>query len=459
MAARQDQTLQIALIVFAILLVGFMAFTYYFYKQASDASQQLDAMTDDRDSQRSAANNMGVENEQLRQWMGFEQFAEFDTVSTQVKADMDRMAGTLAEDKRNYRDALELMYKSNLELAQAQAVDKQKNKDLETKLREVEAGHQAQIAQLQADKEKIEQAAAAQRNQFTDARAALEQSKSALAKQISDQTAAFEQERTQLTSARNEAQEEASKRQRTIDQLKEERKQEDFSFEIADGKITWVNQSNNTVWINIGSADSLRQQVTFSVFDNEDTDAGKAEKKGAVEVVRMLGEHMAECRVTDDDPRNPILPGDYIYSQVWHHGKPQHFALTGLIDLDDDGQSDLQLAKDLIELNGGVVDAYPNPETNELEGEMTAETRFMVFGERSDRTNDSALRDTWDKMHNEANAMGVELISVTDFLNQMGYKPDNRAVNLGAGVNANDFRPRPAPSRGDLRPRVNYSTP
>lgn len=460
MAARQDQTLQIALIVFAILLVGFIAFTYYFYKQASDASQQLAAMTEDRNNQRSAANNMSVENEDLRQWMGFDRFAEHEAVvKKQVEDDMARMAGTLPDDKRNYRDALQLMWQSTQELAQTQTVAQDKNKALELKLTEIEKGHQAQIAQLQADKEQIEQEAAAQRNQFTQARNALEQSKAALAKQNSDLTLAFDQERSQLVAARNEAQEKSRTLEKTIVTLKDQRKQEDFSFEVADGKITWVNQGNNTVWINLGSADALRQQVTFSVYDTEDTDAGKADKKGALEVVRLLGEHMAECRVTDDDPRNPILPGDYIYSQVWHHGKPQHFALTGLIDLDGDGRSDLQLAKDLIELNGGVVDAYPNPETNVMEGEMSAETRYMVFGERSDRTNDAAVRQTWDDMHTQASALGIELISVTDFLNQMGYKPNDRSVNLGAGVNANDFRPRPAPARGDLRPRVQYSAP
>ena len=39
---------------------------------------------------------------------------------------------------------------------------------------------------------------------------------------------------------------------------------------------------------------------------------------------------MAEARITKDDPTNPILTGDNIYSQVWHRGKKLHFALTGV---------------------------------------------------------------------------------------------------------------------------------
>src|SRR5258705_2201449 len=139
--------------------------------------------------------------------------------------------------------------------------------------------------------------------------------------------------------------------------LKEQRKDEPGSFEVADGRVSWVNQ-NGTVWINLGTGDSLRRQVTFSVFDADQHDAAKAAKKGSIEVTRLLDEHMAEARITKDDPTNPILVGDNIYSQVWHRGKQLHFALTGVIDIDGDGQSDLPLALQLIKLNGGIVDAY-----------------------------------------------------------------------------------------------------
>ena len=67
---------------------------------------------------------------------------------------------------------------------------------------------------------------------------------------------------------------------------------------------------------------------------------------------------MAEARITQDDPKNPIITGDQVYSQVWHRGKKLRFALTGIIDFDNDGVSDMQLARELIELNGGIVDAY-----------------------------------------------------------------------------------------------------
>jgi len=193
------------------------------------------------------------------------------------------------------------------------------------------------------------------------------------------------------------------------------------------------------------------------VYDTYDNDAQKAEKKGKIEVVRMLSDHMAEARVTEDDPRNPILPGDFIYSPVWHQGKPQHFAFTGKIDLNDDGRQDLELAKELISINGGVVDAFPN-EDGSQQGEINVNTRYLVVGEYPEGTDEGTLRDTWIRMHDDAKSSGTELITLTDFMNLMGYKPEDRTIGLTGPSRAENFRPRPDAKSSDLRPRAPYGT-
>jgi hypothetical protein len=214
-----------------------------------------------------------------------------------------------------------------------------------------------------------------------------------------------------------------------------------------------VNQ-NGTVWINLGSSDSLRRQVTFSVFDGDRHDAEKATKKGSIEVTRVLEAHLSEARITEDDPTNPILPGDMIYSQVWHRGKKLRFALTGIIDIDNDGQSDMDLARQLIELNGGVVDAYVKPDAT-VEGTITANTKYLVLGEFPNSPTEVALQKPWEDMHVEARDLGVETISLTEFLNQMGYRPQERTVQLGAGASARDFPARPeAGAATRFRPRT-----
>jgi hypothetical protein len=65
-------------------------------------------------------------------------------------------------------------------------------------------------------------------------------------------------------------------------------------------------------------------------------------------------------------------------------------------------------------------------------------------------------------MQKDATSLGVETITLSQFLNQMGYKPQNRTVQLGGGATARDFPARPddySRSRGaaqQFRPRTPY---
>jgi hypothetical protein len=151
---------------------------------------------------------------------------------------------------------------------------------------------------------------------------------------------------------------------------------------------------------------------------------------------------MAEAQITSDDPGNPILTGDKIYSQVWHRGKKLRFALTGIIDLDGDGRSDMQMARDLIELNGGAVDAFL-ADDGTVEGEITVSTRYLVIGTFPEGANQAALQAGWKQMSDDAQVNGVEVITLDKFLNQIGYAPGDRTVQLGAKARRSDFPPQP----------------
>jgi hypothetical protein len=191
------------------------------------------------------------------------------------------------------------------------------------------------------------------------------------------------------------------------------------------------------------------------VFDSDLHDAAKAKKKGSIEITRLLSEHMAEGRITKDDPKNPILTGDNIYSQIWQRGKKLHFALTGFIDIDGDGDGDLQLARDLIELNGGIVDAYLD-ESGKVQGEITANTRYLVSGDKPDSASKTSLQTGTNDMFKEASSLGVETITLPEFLTQMGYKPQDRTVHLGAAAKASDFPAKPEHDKDPLGPAARF---
>jgi hypothetical protein len=82
------------------------------------------------------------------------------------------------------------------------------------------------------------------------------------------------------------------------------------SFEAPDGEITWVSQKQRTVWINVGHADGLTRQTTFSVYDHDENGVSSAKRKARIEVIDIPQPHLAECRIVEDEIKNPFLPGD-----------------------------------------------------------------------------------------------------------------------------------------------------
>ncbi len=458
MAKGQDQTLQIFLIFFTILLIGFMAATYFMFSYWSGAVKELETTKTQLGDANAAKLSLQSENEAYRQNMGFGQFDNADAVKDQFDNDMDKYAGTFGEADQKYRRVLEIMFTENQKFALDQANDKSKIKELEERLLQIETEKQKQIAGFEAQLKKVEQDAASERNKFNQQRASLEKEQAQLAKTLAEQRTKFDTERTKLSDDISKLNSDIVAMQRTIDKQKTLIARDDPSFEVPDGEVKYVNQANSTVWINLGEADSVRRQVTFAVVDTSSSDVAQAEPKGKIEVTKILADHMAEAVVTEDDPRNPILPGDKIFSQVWHRGQELHFAFTGKIDLNGDGRDDMTQARDLVSLNGGIVDAYVDKD-GKVQGEMSVETRYLVLGEFPESTNDAPLRTAWEKMTKDASSKGIETISLVDFMNQMGYKAQDRAVQLGPNARSQDFRPRPNPAASELRPRSPYSTP
>jgi hypothetical protein len=464
MPARQDQTLQIFLIVFIFAFLVSAVVAYLGWKGYSDAEQRAANAQKSLSDTSAQVQNQQTEIEEQRTMMGFGANDNREAVKAAFDSDMKTMGGGVAEEEsRSYRKVLQTVYAEAQNTAKREAALNEEKNTLAKRLQAVESEKEAQVAQAQEAMKKAQADAATERNAFKQDRSELEKTKQELQKNLDQQRGNYEKQIADRDTQIKNMTDEIGKLKHAVANLIEQRKDEPGSFEIADGRVSWVNQ-NGTVWINLGSADSLRRQVTFSVYDADQHDAAKAEKKGSLEVTRILGEHMAEARITDDSATNPIIVGDNIYSQVWHRGKKLRFALTGIIDFDGDGQSDMQLARDLIELNGGIVDAYLTEE-GEVEGVITANTRYLVLGDAPESATKVNLQKGWNDMSQTATALGVESIDVSQFLAQMGYKPQDRMVPLGAGATARDFPARPEDPDSSavevprFRPRAPYQAP
>jgi hypothetical protein len=442
MPARQDQTLQIFLIICIFLVLVLGVATYLGWKGYSDSEQRLAAANTSLGEKNTQVSNLQTENENYREFIGVGRNDNFSDVEAAFKQDMNTYgAGVAPEGSRYYRKVLEANFNELQRTADSETQLKKQVEDLNNKMEALQGEKEQQIAQYQQVAQKAEQDLAAEKNKFSQDRAALEQKQQELLGIVDKQKKDFEDKVAKLTADQKKYADEIAELKQAVANLVENQKDEEGSFEVADGRISSVNQ-DGTVWINLGSADSLRRQVTFSVFDADQHDAEKATKKASIEVTRLLGDHMAEARVTSDEPTNPILAGDLIYSQVWQRGRKLRFALAGIIDIDNDGQSDMQLARELIELNGGVVDMYVKDDGT-TEGKITANTKYLVLGEYPNAATQVAQQKPWEDMHREARDLGVETITITEFLNQMGYRPQDRTVRLGAGASARDFPARP----------------
>jgi len=449
MAARQDQTLQIFLIIFIFLFLITAVVAYLGWRGYSDTSQTLtktQADLNEKSQQMSSQkNDMG----DIQEKLGVGRETAIAEVKKTMEEDMKNLGASVADEaSRTYRKVLETVAKERDDAAAREAKAKSDKAALEKTLLAKETETKKQIDAYDDQRKAAQADLAAETSKFGEDRKGLEKTKADLQKSLDDQRAQYEAKIAQLDKDKADLTKKSTQLGDAVQKMIENRKDEPESFEVADGRISWVNQ-DGTVWINLGTADSLRRQVTFSVFDSDVHDAAKSKKKGSIEVTRLLGEHMAEARITNDIPTNPILTGDNVYSQIWHRGKKLHFALTGMIDFDGDGQSDMERARELIELNGGVVDAYLDAD-GKVEGEITANTRYLVSGDELDKLAKAGSEKSMDDMYTTSRSLGVETITLPEFLSQMGYKPQDRTQRLGAGSTARDF---PATPENDVSGR------
>jgi hypothetical protein len=441
MAARQDQGLVFTLIAFVILFIVAFVAAYVGWKSYGESETHVAELQNQLSSANSAvAKNQG-EKEQLAKWMGVGQFDSVEDVEKTVTQDMDHYAANFDESRRSYRNIVEYLAKENESISSRLTTATDNVKKTNDQLLAVEAEKEKQVAQYEAQMKAAGEDAAAQRSSFKKDRDSLEATKQELHDNLAQQEAKYEKQLADINARLKELTENLGKSERAKDNLLAEVSKAADSFEIPDGRIAWVNQ-DGTVWINLGSADALRRQVTFSIFEADNQDPAKSDPKGSIEVTKILGDHMAEAHITMDDPRDPILTGDQIYSQVWHRGKRLHFALSGIIDMNGDGQNDMQMARDMIELNGGVVDAYLTDDGT-VQGEISVNTRYLVLGDYPQEARQAAMQVGWEKMSTDAKTNGVEVITLDKFLNQIGYAPDDRMVRLGVGARAVDFPAQP----------------
>ena len=433
--------MQIALIIFVVLTISLGVTAFWFFDQFKNEqkkSQGEAKVAQKADTEKKQAQE---ELDKVKRWMNFGVKDEVSAMESEYKKDMEKYAKNFPEHQ-DYRFIVKEL-DTQLKKKNEQIVDGQmREAKLLAKGKDDESVKVAELATYAQSEEKIKQDAASERDKFNVDRKKITEADVAIAGKLAAKGKEFEELAAKAAKDQAEITGVLEKMVKRNEDLVKKGQNETLSEENSDGKVTWVNQRARVVWVNLGADDGLRRQISFAVIAPDENNPLKAEKKGSVEVTRVLDRHLSEARIIDDSPSNPIMPGDSIFSAAWQPGRSEHFALVGFMDMDKDGISDRQKIRDIITLNGGIIDAEVKDDGTRV-GELSVETRYLVQGERpTDKSTNQDLLTNTSTFIGECKSLPIKTISVPELIDYLGYKAKERTIPLGADSNGSDFKPR-----------------
>jgi hypothetical protein len=436
-----------ALVVFVMFTVGLGIFAYISHRDMSDKLGELATKTDELNKQKALVKSYDDQVQALKKIVGKSAAAQVEdptdpnnanTVIALVKRDMNEQGLEVAQP-----DTAQTMQKlrESLNTALADRNSKAEQvKKLETELQNqkdqlnarIDTANKAQAAAEAGRQEivKTQDGRLLAKQQEIDR---LKQDYNGVRSELYQEKEAREKERNKLSEKVANLENRIVFMQQKIDDI------EKLSFEVADGLIQRVDNVSKLVWINLGDADHLKPRLTFSVYGKENHGVGRGAEdvKGKVEVTRILGPHMAEARILDDDIYRPMVKNDLLYTPLWSPGLVEKISIVGKVDLDNDGRSDRAELKQIMAVSGAEFDnevdddGVRHPEG----GKITVRTKFLVLGDvpELDKVVGDTEKDKVEKtrkhlteMINEARANGVRVIKLNDFLAFIGFESKRR---------------------------------
>ncbi len=212
-----------------------------------------------------------------------------------------------------------------------------------------------------------------------------------------------------------------------------------------DWKIVSIDRTGQQPYINLGSADRVYPQLTFSIHGQGPDGRPIADPKGSLEVVSVLSDHLAQARVLSVKDRNkePILKGDILFNPSWSPTAKKHVAIAGTVDLLGNGRdSTVEFIRNL-ERQNVVIDAYVDPRDNSIKGKgISVQTDYLIVPEgvaepvagESDASREVQKKreEAIGKLLQQAKENGVQQIKLPKYLEQIGYRLPRSAVELGS---------------------------
>lgn len=423
MARSESQGLQIGLIVSLMFLLLFVGTTYWFFRQYSEASEMAKRDKEEAAKLNASLRDVTTELQELKKKTGFAETLASADWKKSSEEDMKLYAPTLTADQQSYREALKqqanALRESNTNLA-ATIADLQAQQAINEQRETVK---QKQIDEYKNKHDELAKVYVEERTKITSDRDRLEKEKA-------DQLAATQKAADDFDKQREAQTRQISQLEGQVGLIKNQLGQQQETISellgntqaLPDGTIRRVNQ-RGTVWIDVGEMDHLPRQLAFSVYGVDQNGVARDKRKGAIEVTQIIGPHLAEAKIVEDDILNPIVPGDQIYTPLWQPGRQEHFALAGFVDLDGDDLSDRHVLRDMITMSGGVLDAELDDE-GKFQGQMTIDTRYLILGPKREDAAEAKIGEVEAK----ARDLGIEVITLAHFLERSGWKDTKRVM-------------------------------
>lgn len=441
MAAKDNQTYQLVAVsafIVAVLALGGAIFLYTSYSKEFDAKTEANAARQTAETALSAAQG---ELNHIKTLLGLPSGASgTDDVDAKL-LDYATRAHLSGDGVENV--TFEMVFESLSNERDEARLAQQNQAGVITKLESEKAAQATQFAAKEKELlGKVAQAEASRDALASDwetERTRITEEKDRLVAQLEELRTKSGSEIADLTTKLTSTQQAYDQLQTQLNQLKDEIDLErPANLDLVDGNVLQVYPREKTLWINVGRADGLQPRTTFSVYDEGSFNAPGAMEKGKIEVVRIIDDQLAECRITLEDIARPIQRGDEIYSPVWAPGRKDGFAITGFVDLDGDGKSDVDKLISLIKQNGGQVDAYVDAKGATPPGAgpdmMSARTSYLIIGQDPSEVPDLKDSDAYIRsntaMREAARKLSIRVIPLERFLNQLGYRPSRRQIRL-----------------------------
>jgi hypothetical protein len=458
MASKDSNGLVISLSIFVLLTIGLGVAWYMTWAHSADVQRQLAAAQD------AERNSKGTIQDQIAQLTALKQVighgsddSETDEVVTGVRAEIAARAGDGSVSAQSLEQSM-IKNATDRDINIAAATERLIS--LQTKTDELTAAivkHENTMKSLQtqvAEKEdELRKKEALHGEQLSAREKQIDELKIAIREEQDRFTTLQTQTSRQIEELENDIRE---KRDALIVLTQRAREQEDTSFEREDGRLVFVDQSSLTGSIDLGSRDELRVGTTFSVYRKNNSGVGRRSNediKGKIEVIKITGDHNAVVRIVDQLAGNPLAKEDPIYSPIFSSGQKLEIAVAGLLDFDGNPGGDrdefIRLvsganAKIAIQISdeANLVDQNLNEltEADPIGTLITEKTRFLVIGDlgETNQTQDSVKQALYQKMQQNASKMknaalnhGVHVISLSSFLEYVGYSRKNIAFTTG----------------------------